>query len=59
MVALQDGALTEVPLADVANKTRTVPLSSPLIASALDVGTSFGVKDLEAAVPETDGAGLA
>lgn len=45
MVALQDGAFTSVPLSEVANQTRTVPLDSPLIASALDVGTSFGVAD--------------
>jgi 6-phosphofructokinase 1 len=58
MVALQDGSFTEVPLAEVAGKNRTVPLNSPLIASALDVGTSFGVPDLEAERSETDPAGL-
>jgi 6-phosphofructokinase 1 len=47
-----------VPLAEVAGKNRTVPLNSPLIASALDVGTSFGVPDLEAERSETDPAGL-
>ena len=51
MVALQDGAFTTVPLADVANRTRTVPLDSPLIASALDVGTSFGVPNAELDLP--------
>ncbi|MFB6247549.1 MAG: 6-phosphofructokinase [Salinibacter sp.] len=54
MVALQDGALTAVPLSAVANRTRTVPLDSPLITSALDVGTSFGVRDLDAHMSETD-----
>jgi 6-phosphofructokinase 1 len=54
MVALQDGAFTEVPLAEVAGQTRTVPLDHPLIASALEVGTSFGVPNLEARVPEPD-----
>jgi len=59
MVALQNGALTEVPLAEVADRTRTVPLSSPLITSALDVGTSFGVSNLKAELAETDAADLA
>jgi 6-phosphofructokinase 1 len=59
MVALQDGAFTEVPLTEVANRTRTVPISSPLIASAIDVGTSFGVRNLESKLPETDAPGLA
>lgn len=54
MVALQNGAFTNVPLADVANKTRTVPIDCPLIASALDVGTSFGIRDVEALRSETD-----
>ncbi|MEF8794952.1 MAG: ATP-dependent 6-phosphofructokinase [Salinivenus sp.] len=54
MVALQDGAFTEVPLSEVANRTRTVPLNSPLIASALDVGTSFGVRDLKTQMSEAD-----
>ncbi len=58
MVALQNGAITRVPLSDVANKTRTVPLSSPLIAAALDVGTSFGVQNLEAQISEPDGEQL-
>jgi len=59
MVALQGGALTEVPLAEVANKNRTVPLNSPLIASALEVGTSFGVEDLPSQMPDTELANLA
>lgn len=59
MVALQDGAFTEVPLSEVANRTRTVPLNSPLIASALDVGTSFGVRDLNTQMSEADASELA
>lgn len=59
MVALQDGAFTEVPLSEVANRTRTVPLNSPLIASALDVGTSFGVRDLKTQMSEADASELA
>ena len=50
MVAVQNGSFTSVPLKDVANKTRTVPLSDPLIAAARAVGTSFGVDDLDASV---------
>lgn len=46
MVALQKNSLTSVALADVANKTRTVPPDSPMLAAALSVGTSFGVEDL-------------
>jgi ATP-dependent phosphofructokinase / diphosphate-dependent phosphofructokinase len=42
MVALQDNRLTSVPLAQVANKTRTVPRDCLMVASALAVGTSFG-----------------
>lgn len=48
MVALQNDTFTKVPLSEVANQTRTVPLDSPLIASAVDIGTSFGVSDLDA-----------
>ena len=58
MVAMQDGDVTHVPLAEVAGKTRTVPLDSSLIASAVDVGTSFGVSDLKTELSETDDAGL-
>lgn len=50
MVALQNGTFTKVSLAEVADQTRTVPLDDPLLASALDVGTSFGVKNLEVPV---------
>ena len=47
MVALQQNRLTTAPLADVAGKTRTVPLDAPMMAAALSVGTSFGVEALE------------
>jgi len=47
MVAVQDGTFTTVPLAEVADKHRTVPLDDPLLASGLDVGTSFGVPNSE------------
>jgi 6-phosphofructokinase 1 len=45
MVALQGNSFTEVPLAEVADTIRRVPLDDPLIASARDVGTSFGAAD--------------
>ena len=51
MVAVQDGTFTKVPLEEVANKTRTVPLDDPLLASGLDVGTSFGVENPEVPTP--------
>jgi len=45
MVAIQDDTLTQVPLDEIADKTRTVPTDHPLLASGLDVGTSFGVRN--------------
>ncbi|GAG40192.1 unnamed protein product, partial [marine sediment metagenome] len=42
MVAMQKGRIVSVPLADVANKQRLVPLDSPLIGAARAVGTCFG-----------------
>ena len=59
MVAVQKGAFTEVPLHSVANKTRTVPRSAPLIAAGLAVGTSFGVPDLDLRMGDTERASLA
>jgi phosphofructokinase-like protein len=47
MVALQQNQLTSVPFEEVANKTRTVPPDAPMIAAALAVGTSFGVRNLD------------
>jgi 6-phosphofructokinase 1 len=47
MVALQSGELTSVPIGEVADKTRGVPLDSPLVKSAIAVGMSFGVPDLD------------
>ena len=43
MAVLKNSRLDSVPLSDVADKVRTVPLDAPLIASALSVGTSFGI----------------
>lgn len=42
MVARQNGTLTSVPLSEVANQVKTVPLDSPLIAACRAVGMSFG-----------------
>ncbi len=42
LVVMRDGRIDSVPIKDVANKVRTVPLDSPLIAAARAVGTSFG-----------------
>lgn len=47
MVGIQDTAFTKVPLEEVADKTRTVPLDDPLLASGRAVGTSFGTTDPE------------
>ncbi|MEM1041135.1 MAG: ATP-dependent 6-phosphofructokinase [Myxococcota bacterium] len=43
MVALQNGTMARVPLAEVAHKVRTVPQSHDMVQAALAVGTSFGV----------------
>lgn len=42
MVALQNNQFTTIPLAEVAHKTRIVPLDHPVLRSAQAVGTSFG-----------------
>ena len=47
MVAMQNNRLTSVPFEAVADKTRTVPLDHPMIATAHAVGTSFGVRDFD------------
>jgi phosphofructokinase-like protein len=59
MVALQDGDFTHVPLSEVANKTRTVPLNSSLLTSAIDVGTSFGIRELDTKLSDSTSADLA
>jgi len=59
MVSLQNGSFTHVPLSDVADRIRTVPLNSPLIASALDVGTSFGVRSLDETISAADAGNFA
>jgi ATP-dependent phosphofructokinase / diphosphate-dependent phosphofructokinase len=49
MVALQHNMLTSIPLSDVADRTRTVDTEAPMVAAAVAVGTSFGVREFEAA----------
>ncbi len=46
MAAVQQGRLTSVAIADVADRQRKVSPDAPMVAAALAVGTSFGVKDL-------------
>jgi 6-phosphofructokinase 1 len=43
MVALKDNSLVSVPLAEVADRTRTVPRDAPMVLAGLAVGTSFGI----------------
>jgi len=47
MVAVQEGRLTSVALADVADRQRRVAADAPMVAAALAVGTSFGVAGLQ------------
>jgi 6-phosphofructokinase 1 len=47
MVALQGNQITSVPLEEVAGKTRTVPMDTPMVAAALAVGTSFGIPGMD------------
>ncbi len=42
MVALQAGELTSVPLADVADRQRLVPVDDPLVRACRAIGTCFG-----------------
>ena len=43
MVTLQGNALDSVPLADVAQRQRTVPPDHPLLVTAREIGVSLGV----------------
>lgn len=43
MVAVQGNRLTSVPLAEVADRTRFVPVDSPLLAAVTAVGASLGI----------------
>ncbi len=42
MVAMKNGLMDAVPIKDVVNKQRIIPLNDPLIRVAKAVGTSFG-----------------
>lgn len=45
LVVMQNGRLTQVPLAEVANRQRTVPLDHPLLDACRAIGVEFaGVK---------------
>jgi 6-phosphofructokinase 1 len=43
MVALRGNDITSIPISEVSGKTRTVPLDSDLIKTALSTGVSLGV----------------
>jgi phosphofructokinase-like protein len=47
MAAVQQGRLTSVAIADVANRQRTVSPGAPMVATALAVGASFGVPGMK------------
>ncbi len=47
MVTLHNNQLGSISLSEVANRTRTVPVDSPMLAAAIAVGTSVGVKDFD------------
>ena len=47
MAATQQGRLTSVALAEVANRQRTVAPDAPMVASAMAVGSSFGVPGMK------------
>jgi 6-phosphofructokinase 1 len=57
MVALQEGHITSIPLDEVAGKIRTIPLDAPMVAAALAVGTSFGVRDFHHRLIGTQASG--
>jgi 6-phosphofructokinase 1 len=42
LVVMQDGGLGSVPISEVANKIRGVPLDNPVLLAARAVGTAFG-----------------
>ena len=42
LVVMQKGEITSVPIEEVADKVRTIPLDYPLIRGARVIGTSFG-----------------
>jgi 6-phosphofructokinase 1 len=42
VVVQQAGEITSVPIAEVADKVRTIPRNYPLISAAREIGTSFG-----------------
>ncbi len=57
MVALQGNQLTSIPLEEVADAHRTVPLDDPMLATAQAVDTSFGVKDFSVTMTGSEPVG--
>lgn len=47
MVALQQNRLTTVALEEIAGKVRTIPHDAAMLLTAMAVGTSFGVSNLD------------
>jgi phosphofructokinase-like protein len=47
MAAVQQGRLTSVAIADVANRQRTVEPDAPMVVTAMAVGSSFGVPGMK------------
>ncbi len=52
LVALQEGQITSVPIAEVAGRQRLVPLDHPLIAATRALGNSMGDQASACFVPE-------
>ena len=46
LVIVKEGRLNSVPLSEVANETRTVPMNDMALAAALGMGISIGDKDV-------------
>ena len=53
MVALKDGDMSSIGLAEVADKTRFVPIDSLMVRAALAVGTSLGDPSLKEKLKES------
>ena len=47
LVVRRQGELASIPLSEVANRIRTVPLDHPLVRAAVGVGTSFGHSQID------------
>jgi 6-phosphofructokinase 1 len=56
IVAIQGGSIVTIPLETVAGRTRRVPLSSPLLRTATELGVEFGA-DPAVTLPDDDSQG--